>query len=90
VKDRVVVGGDNIAYFNGLLTEAKDRIAGTLLATRFNENAQLDGLWGTSPRQYAMLFSAVRAGNEAFGTFERPGAPQGKFEVVFTYRGPAP
>jgi hypothetical protein len=56
VKDRVVVGGDNIAYFNALLTEAKDRIAGTLLATRFNENAQLDGLWGASPRQYAVLF----------------------------------
>jgi hypothetical protein len=90
VKDDLLVGGDNIAFFNGLLTEQEGCISGTVLATRFNESAQLDSLWGNSPRQYVMQFFAVRTGQEAFGSFERPGFARGKFDVVLTYRGPAP
>lgn len=90
VKNGVVVGGDNIAFFNGLVTEEEDYISVTVLTTRFNENAPRDRLWGESPSRYAMHFVGVRAGDEAFGYFERPGFPQGRFNIVLTYRGPAP
>lgn len=90
VRNGVIVGGDNIAFFNGLLSEEHGRITGTILTTRFNDRAQQDGLWGKSPRQYAMVFLGVRSGSQAFGSFERKGGSGAKFKVVLTYRGPVP
>ena len=90
IKDGLLIGGDNVAYFNGLVTEEEGRVSGTVLATRFNDSAQHDGLWADSPRQYVMHFSGVRRGQDGFGTFERPGSARGKFHIVLTYRGPAP
>jgi hypothetical protein len=90
VKNGTVTGGDNIAFFNGIFTKAGEKVTGTVLTTRFNDAAQLDGLWGETQSRYVMQFAGQHTGDSIIGRFSRPGLPHSDFELVMTPRGPAP
>jgi hypothetical protein len=90
IKSGMVTGGDNIAFFNGVAIETESELKITVLTTRFNDAAQLDGLWGETQRRYAMEFIGRRDGDTISGKFRRPDLVNGTFEIVATRRGPAP
>jgi hypothetical protein len=90
IKSGMVTGGDNIAFFNGVAIETESELKITVLTTRFNDAAQLDGLWGETQRRYAMEFIGRRDGDNISGKFRRPDLVNSTFEIVATRRGPAP
>jgi hypothetical protein len=85
-----MVGGSNIAFFRGIATKADGEITGTVQASRFNDDAQLDSLWSGSPRDFTMTFRGRQEGDTIAGRFERLDRPERSFDVVMTYRGSAP
>jgi hypothetical protein len=90
IKSGAVTGGDNIAFFNGIAVEAESELTITVLTTRFNDAAQLDGLWGETQRRYTLQFVGKREGDTIVGTFCRPDLANSTLELVATRRGPAP
>jgi len=90
IKSGMVTGGDNIAFFNGIAVETESELKITVLTTRFNDAAQLDGLWGETQRRYTMEFVGRRDGDAITGKFHRPGLANSTFDIVVTRRGPAP
>jgi hypothetical protein len=86
----IMVGGSNIAFFRGIATKADGEITGTVQASRFNDDAQLDSLWSGSPRDFTMTFRGRQEGDTIAGRFERLDRPERSFDVVMTYRGSAP
>jgi hypothetical protein len=90
IKCGAVTGGDNIAFFNGIAVETESELKITVLATRFNDAAQLDGLWGEREKRYTLQFTGKRDGDSIVGGFCRPGLANSTFSIVATRRGPAP
>src|SRR5947209_9112562 len=87
IKSGMVTGGDNIAFFNGIATETESELKITVLTTRFNDAAQLDGLWGETQRRYTMEFVGRRDGDTITGKFRRPDLANCKFVLIGTCTG---
>jgi hypothetical protein len=90
VRDGIMVGGSNIALFRGIATEAEGDIRGTVQAHRFNDDAQMDSMWGGALPNFSMTFCGRHEGETIVGRFERLDRPERSFDVVMTYRGLGP
>lgn len=90
VKEGLIVGGDDVALFNGLIAKRGGSVSGTLLVTRFNAPREHRGLWGNNALRYAISFAGFHTGREIRIHFERPDVRDQKHQAVLTYRGPTP
>jgi len=89
IKSGVVVGGNGILYFQGVVLPLSDgRISMTTHAVRFNHDASLDESWATNQDSQSVRFEGRRVGQEFIGTVTRHDTDQ-TFEIVLTRRGPA-
>jgi hypothetical protein len=88
IKCGVVVGGNSLLYFRGIVLPIGDgRISMTTHVHRFNHDPSWDRVWGADADFYLLTFEGRWNGEHFVGTVTRHDI-QDRFQLILTRQGP--
>ena len=90
IKKGMIMGGDHVAVFDGVILKIHDKLKATVIRTRFNHSPEVDSVWGDAQNRFVIEFLGEASGESITGKFSRPDRPDISFDVVMTRRGPVP